>query len=39
MAETKYGKYIIKEPMEKGRMAPSIHICAEEGCLGAGFSG
>jgi len=39
MAESKYGKYIIKEPMEKGRMAPSIHICAEAGCLGAPFAG
>jgi hypothetical protein len=39
MAESKYGKYIVKEPMEKGRMGPSIHICAEEGCLGAPFSG
>lgn len=38
MAETKYGKYIIREPLEKGR-APSLHICAEKGCLGAGFPG
>jgi hypothetical protein len=37
MAETKYGKYIIREPLEKG-MAPSLHICAEEGCYGAKFS-
>ena len=37
MAETKYGKYIIREPLEKGR-APSLHICAEEGCEGAKFS-
>jgi len=36
MAETKYGKYIIKEPLEKG-MAPMLHICAEEGCYGARF--
>ena len=36
MADTKYGKYIIKEPLEKG-MAPSLHICAEEGCAGAAF--
>ena len=36
MAETKYGKYIIREPLEKGR-APSLHICAEEGCLGASY--
>jgi len=33
MAETKYGKYIIREPLEKGT-APMLHICAEEGCLG-----
>lgn len=38
MAETKYGKYIVREPLEKGR-APSLHICAEEGCLGAPFAG
>jgi hypothetical protein len=36
MAETKYGKYIIREPLEKG-MAPMLHICAEEGCYGAKF--
>ena len=38
MADTKYGKYIIREPLEKGR-APMLHICAEEGCLGAQFAG
>jgi hypothetical protein len=36
MAESKYGKYIIKEPLEKG-MAPMLHICGEEGCIGAVF--
>jgi hypothetical protein len=36
MAETKYGKYIIREPLEKG-MAPMLHICGEEGCVGAVF--
>jgi hypothetical protein len=36
MAETKYGKYIIRDPLEKG-MAPMLHICAEEGCHGAAF--
>jgi hypothetical protein len=36
MAETKYGKYIIREPLEKG-MAPMLHICGEEGCIGAVF--
>jgi hypothetical protein len=38
MAKKKYGKYIIKEPLEKGR-APMLHICAEKGCLGQQFSG
>ncbi len=38
MAETKYGKYIIREPLEKGE-SPMLHICAEKGCLGAEFSG
>lgn len=38
MAETKYGKYILREPLEKGT-APMLHICAEEGCLGAQFPG
>ncbi len=38
MAESKYGKYIIREPLEKGR-APMLHICAEKGCLGAQFAG
>lgn len=37
MAETKYGKYIIKEPMEKGPAAPSMHICTEDDCPGAKF--
>jgi len=36
MNETKYGKYIVREPLEKGRV-PSMHICAEEGCDGARF--
>jgi hypothetical protein len=39
MAETKYGKYIIKEPLERGRIAPAMHICAEDGCVGAQFPG
>jgi quercetin dioxygenase-like cupin family protein len=38
MAESKYDKYIIREPLEKGR-APSLHICAEKGCLGEQFAG
>jgi hypothetical protein len=36
MAEGKYGKYIIREPLEKG-MAPMLHICGEAGCVGAQF--
>ncbi len=36
MAKDKYSKYIIREPLEKGR-APSLHICAEAGCDGAKF--
>jgi len=36
MAETKYGKYIIRDPLEKG-VAPMLHICAEDGCAGAVF--
>ncbi|MDM7994785.1 MAG: hypothetical protein QUT30_03765 [Acidobacteriota bacterium] len=39
MAKKKYGKYIIKEPLEKGSSAPSLHICAEKGCVGAQFNG
>ena len=37
MAQTKYGKYFIKEPLEKG-MTPMMHICAEDGCYGTKFS-
>lgn len=36
MAETKYGEYIIREPLEKG-LTPMLHICGEEGCDGAKF--
>jgi len=36
MAETKYGKYIIREPLEKGT-APMLHICGEKGCYGSVF--
>jgi hypothetical protein len=39
MAESKYGKYIIREPLEKGRAGPMLHICAEKGCLGEQFPG
>ncbi|HSW39541.1 MAG TPA: hypothetical protein VLL97_08635 [Acidobacteriota bacterium] len=36
MAETRYGKYIVREPLEKG-MSPMLHICAEQGCDGIRF--
>ena len=32
MAEKKYERYIIKEPLEKEPISPMIHICAEEDC-------
>ena len=38
MAESKYGKYIVREPLEKGSV-PMLHICAEKDCLGAQFPG
>lgn len=37
MAETKYGKYIIREPIANMRGTSLIHICAEEDCAGASF--
>jgi hypothetical protein len=39
MGEKKYEKYILKEPLEKGPegLAPMIHLCAEDDCLGAKF--
>jgi len=39
MAETKYGKYIIRDPVAKMREAQVIHICAEDDCAGAKFPG
>lgn len=36
MAESKYGKYFLTEPIEIG---PMLHICGEEGCIGAQFPG
>ena len=33
MTETKYGKYIIGEPLEKVRGYPSIHACGHEECF------
>jgi hypothetical protein len=37
MTETKYGKYIIKEPLEKARESSALHICGEDNCFGAVF--
>lgn len=45
MVKTKYGKYIIREPVYKGRYAPIVHICGEKHqcgdklCAGAIFPG
>ncbi len=36
MAETKYGKYFITEPIERG---PMLHICGDEACYGKLFPG
>ncbi|MEM2385319.1 MAG: hypothetical protein QXR84_00630 [Candidatus Bathyarchaeia archaeon] len=33
MSETKYGKYILKEPLEKIRGYPSLHACGHEECF------
>ena len=42
MAETKYGKYIIREPLEKSVfeqiVAPQLQISGERDCEGANFS-
>jgi hypothetical protein len=34
MVEAKYNKYIIKEPIAKGRFAPMIHLCGESHLIG-----
>jgi hypothetical protein len=45
MADTKYGKYIITEPLVKGKSAPEMHICGEKHlcgedlCPGSAFPG
>jgi hypothetical protein len=36
MAESKYGKYFLTEPIEIG---PMLHVCGEEGCVGNQFPG
>ena len=45
MGETKYGGYIIREPIARGKSAPELHICGEthrfgeEYCPGSKFPG
>jgi hypothetical protein len=45
MAESKYGQYIIREPISKGSPWPQVHICGEkhlwgeEYCPGSKFPG
>jgi hypothetical protein len=45
MAANKYGRYIIREPIVKGRLSPEVHICGEkhlngdEFCPGSNFPG
>ena len=34
MPETKYGKYIIREPIVKGSSVPEVHICGEKHLYG-----
>ena len=36
MSETKYGKYIMREPLHKGKF-PAIHVCGEGDCPGSSF--
>ena len=38
MVETKYGKYILREPLHKGTF-PILHACGEGNCVGADFPG
>jgi hypothetical protein len=37
MLSNKYGKYIIREPLVKGRMTPQVHICGEKHLCGDEF--
>jgi len=39
MAEPKYSKYVIREPLEKDKSGATLHLCAEDGCVGARFPG
>lgn len=36
MAELKYEKYILREPLHKGTL-PIIHVCGEDNCAGGGL--
>ena len=37
MAETKYGKHIIREPIVKTDFSPDVHLCGEENCAGGNY--
>lgn len=38
MAATKYGEYVIREPLHQSTSGiPTFHICAEKGCVAAKF--
>ena len=40
MAATKYGEYVIREPLHQSTSGiPTFHICTEEGCVAARFPG
>jgi hypothetical protein len=45
MNDKKYGKYVIREPIVKGKQSPEVHICGEkhrngdEPCWGSRFPG
>ncbi len=45
MTATKYGQYVIREPIVKGRLTPEVHICGgkhlsgDEFCPGSRFPG
>lgn len=37
MAETKYGKYVIREPIEHDMLGTAVHVCGEPGCVGGSY--
>jgi hypothetical protein len=45
MAETRYGRYIFREPLSRGSSAPEVHVCGDkhpwgdEFCPGSNFPG